>query len=95
MPAWYVSESIQESGIVESNGVPCIRYGYQWWLTKYEGKKVFYARGILGQYIVAIPEDNLIICRLGHKRIEPKGLNAPGELHAYINMAYRLSEGVE
>ena len=95
VPAWYVSESIQESGIVESNGVPCIRYGYQWWLTKYEGKKVFYARGILGQYIVAIPEDNLIICRLGHKRIEPKGLNAPGELHAYINMAYRLSEGVE
>lgn len=95
IPTWYVTESLQESGLMEKNGVPCVRYGYQWWLTTFEGKKVFYARGILGQYIVVVPEDSLIICRLGHKRIKPKGLEAPGELKAYIDMAYRLTKEVK
>jgi len=91
IPSWYVSESISPTGTVESNGGSCNRYGYQWWLTEYKGKKVFYARGILGQYIIVIPEDKMVISRLGYKRIKPKGFEPPGELMAYIDMAFRLT----
>lgn len=42
------------------------QYGYGWWLAEHEGKQIFYMRGHLGQYTIVIPEDNLIIVRLGH-----------------------------
>ncbi|MCS6822733.1 MAG: beta-lactamase family protein [Cytophagaceae bacterium] len=54
----------------ESGGdSPVDYYGYQWWLLPgYKGSNIFYARGILGQYIIAIPEQKKIIVRLGKKR---------------------------
>lgn len=72
----YIKESISPAP-VSDNGKPNQIYGYQWWLTEYEGSKIFYARGILGQYIFVIPEENIIFVRLGHKRGE-KG--SDGEL---------------
>ena len=42
------------------------QYGYGWWLADYKGKPVFYMRGHLGQYVIVIPGDDLIIVRLGH-----------------------------
>ena len=72
----YVNECISPAPITE-NGQPNKVYGYQWWLTDHKGTKIFYARGILGQYIFVIPEMNLVFVRLGHKRGE-KG--ADGQL---------------
>lgn len=92
VPEWYVKESISPFDYDEVDGTPCKRYGYQWWLTDFNNKPVFYARGILGQYTIVVPEDDLIICRLGHKRIKPKNFDPPGELKKYIEMAYRLSQ---
>lgn len=46
-------------------------YGYQLWrLQDREG--VFYCRGILGQYIIVIPQKNVVIVRLGEDRGEKK-----------------------
>lgn len=42
------------------------QYGYGWWLADYQDKQIFYMRGHLGQYVIVIPQDNLIIVRLGH-----------------------------
>ncbi len=47
---------------------PCTMYGYQFWLMEYQGHAVKYFRGILGQYIIVIPDLNTVIVRLGHKR---------------------------
>ncbi len=47
-------------------------YGYSFWLDDSHGTNVFYQRGILGQYIISIPEYNTVIVRLGHERIPPK-----------------------
>ena len=41
-------------------------YGYGWWLSEIDGKPLFAMRGHLGQYVIVIPEDNLIVVRLGH-----------------------------
>ena len=40
-------------------------YGYSFWLDESHGTKIFYQRGILGQYIISIPEYHLEIVRLG------------------------------
>ncbi len=51
-----------------NKGRPNTEYGYQWWIGEYSGRKVFYARGILGQYILVLPDEKIIIVRLGHLR---------------------------
>ncbi|WP_162428537.1 serine hydrolase domain-containing protein [Pontibacter pudoricolor] len=64
----YVRESITPNGLFNASGKPA-DYGYQWWLLpNYKGQNIFYARGILGQYIIVIPEKDVIIVRLGKKR---------------------------
>jgi CubicO group peptidase (beta-lactamase class C family) len=65
----WVRESITPAPLMDG-GFPNKIYGLHWWLTESKGSKVFYARGILGQYIFAIPGENIIIVRLGHKRGE-------------------------
>jgi CubicO group peptidase (beta-lactamase class C family) len=45
------------------------RYGLHIWVYQDGEDQVVYCRGILGQYIVVIPEKNLIFVRLGHKRM--------------------------
>lgn len=61
-------------------------YGYQWWLypnNKLQ-QKIFYSRGILGQYAIGIPEKNIIIVRLGHRRGEKDADNIPAEFPLMI-----------
>lgn len=72
-------EQILDSAFVEKATSPALvpYYGYSFWLDEQQGTKVFYQRGILGQYIIVIPEYNTVIVRLGHKRINPK----QGEFH--------------
>lgn len=51
----------------------CNFYGYQWWLIpNYKGHNIFYARGILGQFMIAIPDLDIVIVRLGHERGDKK-----------------------
>ncbi len=67
VPEKYVLESLTPAPIMDGNQ-PNKNYGYHWWLDTISGKKVFYARGILGQYIIVIPSLNAIIVRLGKER---------------------------
>ncbi len=40
-------------------------YSYSFWLYNCNGTKIFYQWGILGQYIIVIPDYNLVVVRLG------------------------------
>jgi len=66
-------------------------YGYGIWLTSFRGKKLFYLRGILGQYVIVIPEDDLIITRLGEKAGEiPEGEEHSKDLFVYLEEVYKM-----
>ena len=66
-------------------------YGYGFWLSEHEGKSVFVMQGILGQYVMGIPEDNVLIVRLGHQREEkPSGAPFPNDFYVYLEDAYAM-----
>ena len=66
-------------------------YGYSWWLSNYKNKKIAYMRGVLGQYVIIIPEDNLIIVRLGKKLdFNPNGKPHTNDFYVYIDEAYEM-----
>jgi CubicO group peptidase (beta-lactamase class C family) len=67
-------------------------YGLHWWLTEHNGLKVVYARGILGQYMMAIPEKNMVIVRLGYERNKVQERNTPLDVFEYIQIALNLQQ---
>ncbi|THU40073.1 serine hydrolase [Niastella caeni] len=89
IPMDYYLQSIKPCMIPDTNGERCMYYGYQWWIIP-SRPEIFYARGILGQYVIVIPSKKTVIVRLGKKRAE-KGIdNAPAEVDALINWGMRL-----
>lgn len=91
LSADYVRASVTPSGLTDAKtGKTSDHYGYQWWiLPDYKGQYVYYARGILGQYIIVIPEKDLVIVRLGKKRGEHIN-NHPSEVMALIDAANQM-----
>lgn len=65
-------------------------YGYQWWRIVRNGIEVKYARGILGQYILVIPEKKMVVVRLGHKRDVKTENNYPKDLEVWIDTALEI-----
>jgi CubicO group peptidase (beta-lactamase class C family) len=67
VPEAYVLASLKPAPLLDGDR-PNEIYGYHWWLDRIDGHRIFYARGILGQYVIAIPDRDMIIVRLGHRR---------------------------
>ncbi|WGF93676.1 serine hydrolase [Aequorivita marisscotiae] len=65
-------------------------YGYGFWLSDFLGKKIFAMRGILGQYVIVIPQDDLIIVRLGHQRGTKTDLPFSSDFYVYIDEVYKM-----
>ena len=65
-------------------------YGYGLWISDYLDKDIFLMRGILGQYVICIPEDNLIITRLGHHRSKVLIDSFSSDFYTYIDEAYEM-----
>ena len=72
-----------------SNGV----YGLGVW-TNYDSKiHHYYLRGLYGQYVIIVPEYDIIIVRLGNKQgIEKDSKNRPAEVEFYINEVLKLAK---
>ena len=72
----YVASSLK--GDLESH------YGYSWWLYPTQYKyPVYTMRGVSGQYVIVIPEIDLVAVRLGHK-LERYQNNTATDLVLYI-----------
>jgi CubicO group peptidase (beta-lactamase class C family) len=63
----YVKDATKIADLLDEKGNPNVNYGYQFWLAERQGFSIYYARGLWGQYIICIPEKNMIVVRLGKK----------------------------
>lgn len=88
----YFKEMIEPVMLPNESGKTIDYYAYHWWLTEFDGQEVIYARGILGQYILIIPDRDLIMVRLGHKRDPNVGAEVPIDLIDYLNISLRILE---
>ena len=68
-------------------------YGYGWWLRNYNGYNTFMMRGHLGQYVIVVPEEDLIIVRLGHRKdrkIEDEDFTK--DIFVYLDAGIEINE---
>jgi CubicO group peptidase (beta-lactamase class C family) len=88
----YVLSSIKCADLIDSEGKKNDKYGYAWWLLpNYKGHNIFYARGILGQYILCIPDQKMVVVRLGRKREKQKpGEDHPSDVYTYVDAALEM-----
>lgn len=86
----YVKASIVPADMKEKDGRQNNRYGYSWWMLTYKGHYIYYARGILGQYIFVIPDENMVVVRLGVKRDRVPGEDHPRDIYFYLDAALEL-----
>jgi CubicO group peptidase (beta-lactamase class C family) len=64
-------------------------YGYGFWLGKINENDFFAMRGILGQYVIVVPEKNIIVVRLGKKNLE-KNNDRPKDFDVYLTEALKM-----
>jgi len=85
----YFIKSVTPCMIPDELGEPCNYYGYQWWIFPAD-EPIFYARGILGQYIIVIPSKKVVLVRLGKQRSELRINGAPAEVDALVKWGKSL-----
>jgi len=86
----YYKASISLAPTLMLDDTPNDLYGYQWWIIKYKGLYIYYARGIDGQYIINIPAKDLVVVRLGRVRNETKKNGHPEDFYIYTDAALSL-----
>jgi CubicO group peptidase (beta-lactamase class C family) len=86
---------------VFEDGTKNHRYGLHYWVLNDPDHPVVYARGIKGQYIITIPDLDVVIVRMGHKRLDKFGqenvkegdaykIDHPHDLFLYLDIAKEL-----
>ncbi len=93
VPVEYWQASITPAAILDKDG-PNRRYGYYWWLAELEGEPIYYARGFHGQYVVVIPDERLVLVRMGMKREEVHATGHPTDVFEWIAIALSLASQV-
>ncbi len=64
----FLKEMINTPPLTTDDDVINMRYGWHIWVYKNNGNPVHYFRGLKGQYIIVVPNQNRVIVRLGEKR---------------------------
>ena len=88
-------KQILDSAYVAKSTTPYLEaspeYGLGWWLFDYKGKKGYYMRGHLGQYVAVIPEDHLVMVRLGdHGNTKKEGEKHGTDFILYLDEMYNM-----
>ena len=95
----YTINSVKTAELIYEDGRANEKYGYAWWLIPDylpagqtgKGHRIYYARGILGQYIICIPDKKMVVVRLGKKREKQAPTDAhPKDVFMYIDAALEM-----
>ncbi len=81
----YIAESIRPQ--IESYP----HYGLGIWLKQHMDQEVFYFRGILGQYVIVLPQEDVIIVRLGKEGGKvPDDKEHPNDFYFYLEEVLKM-----
>jgi CubicO group peptidase (beta-lactamase class C family) len=86
----FLAQSFESWIIQDGKNSVCDWYGLHWWMGEVDGIKFKSARGMRGQYIVMIPEKNMVIVRIGHQQSKERIGHMPADLLTYIRMGLAL-----
>jgi len=86
----YVKSATSAANLLNENGIPNTNYGFQFWLAERQGLAIYYARGLWGQYVICIPEKNMIIVRLGRKYGNHLEDGHHDDLYSFIDTALEM-----
>ena len=86
----YVKEATSATDLIDKNDNKNTNYGYQFWLAERQGLSLYYARGLWGQYVICIPEKNMIIVRLGRKYGDNLKDGHHNDFYAFIDAALEM-----
>jgi CubicO group peptidase (beta-lactamase class C family) len=65
IPTDYYLDMVSPEPLTTEENIPNYRYGLQTWTYMDDEVQVNYLRGVKGQYIITVPEEDLLIVRLG------------------------------
>ena len=82
----YLAQSFEPWTIQDGKNSVCDWYGLHWWMGEVDGVKFKSARGMRGQYIVMIPEKNMVVVRIGHQQSKERIGQMPVDMLSYIRM---------
>ncbi len=92
----FFGNQILDSTFVKTSIEPRFKndpYGYGVWLGTFQEKPFYVLRGHLGQYIIGVPEDQVIVVRLGHQKgPENNASEFSDNFWTYLKEAYKLLE---
>ena len=77
----------------EELGVDVPFYGYQIWMGNTDdGLDFYFLRGHRGQYVLSVPEKDLIMVRTGYQRDMNSLRNLSVDTYIYLEAALKLAE---
>ncbi len=90
----WVRASVEPVNVNDVDGDKVTHYGFQWWLAPPAVSPWhFSARGMRGQYIVVVPEKELVIVRLGRNRVEDRTEEEMSpDLPRWVEMGIKLAK---
>ena len=86
----FVDKATSSADLLDENGFKNTNYGYQFWIAERGGYQVFYARGLWGQYVICIPELDMIVVRLGRKFAECSDDGHHPDFYKFIDAALEM-----
>lgn len=88
----YMEEAMSPAAYLENEfgDGPLDYYGFQIWIMHYKGMQFPAFRGLGGQYIFAIPQENAIVVRFGHKRSEVYEREKTADIDGYLDIAFKI-----